>query len=51
MTQQGIYLSNSLDVTYVTSSSLYILFLFGSQGLFSLFLGEGIIIYFIFKKK
>ena len=39
MLQQGIELSN-LDVTYVTSLSLYFLFLFGLSGVFSLILGD-----------
>ena len=39
MVQRGIELS-SLDVSYVTSASMYFLILFGLRGLFSLVLGE-----------
>lgn len=39
MVQRGIFL-NSLDVSYVTSASIFFLFLFGSQGLFSLIFGD-----------
>jgi hypothetical protein len=39
MVQRGIELS-SLDVSYVTSASMYFLILFGLRGLFSLALGE-----------
>lgn len=39
MVQRGIEL-NSLDLSYVTSASLYFLILFGLQGLLSLVLGE-----------
>ncbi|KAL0489205.1 ER membrane protein complex subunit 3 [Acrasis kona] len=39
MVQRGIEL-NSLDVSYVTSASMYFLILFGLRGLFSLVLGE-----------
>ena len=39
MLQRGIELS-TLDVTYVTSLSMYFLFLFGLRGLFALLLGE-----------
>lgn len=39
MVQRGIELS-SLDVSYVTSASIYFLFLFGLRGLFALTLGE-----------
>lgn len=39
MVQRGIEL-NSLDLSYVTSASLYFLILFGLQGILSLVLGE-----------
>lgn len=39
MVQRGLNL-NSLDVSYVTSSSIFFLFLFGSNGVFSLIFGE-----------
>ena len=39
MLQRGIELS-TLDVTYVTSLSMYFLILFGLNGLFALLLGE-----------
>jgi hypothetical protein len=39
MVQRGIML-NSLDVSYVTSASIFFLFLFGSQGVFSLIFGD-----------
>eukprot|EP01080_Neovahlkampfia_damariscottae_P003921 gene3921-7132_t len=39
MVQRGLNL-NSLDVSYVTSSSIFFLFLFGSNGVFSLIFGN-----------
>jgi ER membrane protein complex subunit 3 len=39
MVQRGLTL-NSLDVSYVTSSSIFFLFLFGSNGVFSLIFGS-----------
>lgn len=39
MVQRGIIL-NSLDVSYVTSASIFFLFLFGSQGVFALLFGD-----------